>query len=174
MRRRIHDEGGQASVELVALLPVLVVAALAAWQLVVAGHAMWMVAGAARAAARARALGHDELAAARAALPGRLRAGVTVRPTASGGVTVRVGIPAVVGTGRLATIGDSHAAIVAARDAARAAERTGQFGVAVWAWHQAARLGDPRAAETLSKLAQSVDCAFTRAAIEEARAGAPG
>ena len=54
------------------------------------------------------------------------------------------------------------------------AERTGQFGVAVWAWHQAARLGDPRAAETLSKLAQSVDCAFTRAAIEEARAGAPG
>lgn len=75
---------------------------------------------------------------------------------------------------RLATIGDSHAAIAAARDAARAAERTGQFGVAVWAWHQAARLGDPRAAETLSKLAQSVDCAFTRAAIEEARAGAPG
>ena len=75
---------------------------------------------------------------------------------------------------RLATIGDSHAAIAAARDAARAAERTGQFGVAVWAWHQAARLGDPRAAETLSKLAESVDCAFTRAAIEEARAGAPG
>lgn len=75
---------------------------------------------------------------------------------------------------RLATIGDSHAAIAAARDAARAAERTGQFGVAVWAWHQAARLGDSRAAETLSRLAESVDCAFTRAAIEEARAGAPG
>lgn len=72
---------------------------------------------------------------------------------------------------RLATIGDSHGAIAAARDAARAAERTGQFGVAVWAWHQAARLGDPRAADTLSKLAETVDCVFTRAAIEEARAG---
>ncbi len=72
---------------------------------------------------------------------------------------------------RLATIGDSHGAIAAARDAARAAERTGQLGVAVWAWHQAARLGDPRAAETLSKLAETVDCVFTRTAIEEARAG---
>lgn len=105
MRQRIRSDGGQASVELVALLPMLAVAALAAWQLVVAGHAMWMVAGAARAAARARALGGDELAAARAALPGRLRAGVSVRRIGAGGVAVRVGIPAVVGDGRLATIG---------------------------------------------------------------------
>ena len=61
-------------------------------------------------------------------------------------------------------------AVAAARDAARAAERSGQAAVAAWAWHQAARLGDPRAGDPLAKLAQSVDCAFIRTAIEDAQA----
>jgi len=105
--RRVHRTRGQAGVELVALLPVLAVVATAAWQVVVAGHAMWMVAGAARAAARAHALGQDELRAARAVLPGRLRATVSVRDAAGGGVAVRVGVPSVVGTGTVLTIGAS-------------------------------------------------------------------
>lgn len=75
---------------------------------------------------------------------------------------------------RLATIGDTHAAVAAARDAARTAERTGQDAVAVWAWHQAALLGDTRAADGLAKLAKTVDCAFTRAAVEQAQSGSHG
>ena len=70
---------------------------------------------------------------------------------------------------RLATIGDTHVAVAAARDAARAAERTGQNAVAVWAWHHAARLGDTRAADGLANLAETVDCEFTRTAIAQAQ-----
>lgn len=64
---------------------------------------------------------------------------------------------------RLATVGEgTHAAIDAAREAARGAERSGQLGVAVWAWNEAARLGDPQAAAAIAKLGETVDCAFTR------------
>jgi hypothetical protein len=55
------------------------------------------------------------------------------------------------------------------------AERTGQYAIAVRAWHDAARLGDARAADALTKIAASADCEFTRMALEHARAvaGAP-
>ena len=39
--------------EMVAVVPFLILAALAAWQIALAGHALWLTAGAARAAARA-------------------------------------------------------------------------------------------------------------------------
>jgi thiamine monophosphate synthase len=104
LRSSLRATRAQASVELVALLPALAVVAVLAWQLVVAGHAMWMVANAARAAARAHALGRDELRAARATLPARLRVGLSVRDSERGAVTVRVGVPAVVGSGRLLTV----------------------------------------------------------------------
>lgn len=71
---------------------------------------------------------------------------------------------------RLATIGDRHAAITAARDAARTAKRSGQLAVAVWAWHEATRLGDRRAADALTQIAESVPCAFTDMALAHARA----
>ncbi len=71
---------------------------------------------------------------------------------------------------RLATIGDRATAITAARDAARTAERSGQWAVAVRAWHEAARLGDRRAADALAQLADSVDCEFTALALAHARA----
>lgn len=70
---------------------------------------------------------------------------------------------------RLATVGDTDGAIAAARDAARGAQRSGQLGVAVWAWNEAAALGDPHAGGALEKLAETVDCAFTQAALERAR-----
>lgn len=96
-----RSEAGQASVELVALLPLLALVAVLLWQAAVAGQAVWMAGSAARAAARARAVGGDPARAARAVLTPRLRADVRVRALAGGGVAVRVGVPAVIGRGEL-------------------------------------------------------------------------
>lgn len=63
---------GQASVELVAAVPLILVLALGLAQLVLAGYALWSAGEAARAAARAAHVGTDPAAAARAALPGFL------------------------------------------------------------------------------------------------------
>ena len=71
---------------------------------------------------------------------------------------------------RLATIGDRPAAITAARDAARTAKRSGQLAVAMRAWHEAARLGDRRAAEAMNQIAGSVVCEYSDLALAHARA----
>jgi hypothetical protein len=71
---------------------------------------------------------------------------------------------------RLNTIGDRPAAITAARDAARTAKRSGQFAVAVRAWHEGARLGDRRAADAIAQIADSVVCEYTDMALAHARA----
>ena len=101
---RLRDPSGQASVELVALLPLIGVLAGLAWQAVVAGQAVWLAGGAARAAARASALGQDAERAARLALPGPLRAGLRVRVREDGDVLLRVAIPLVASHVRLATV----------------------------------------------------------------------
>jgi hypothetical protein len=88
--RNLRGESGQAAVELVALLPLIAVVVGVLWQAVLAGQAVWSSAGAARAAARAHAIGGDALAAARGAVPGSLRAGLRVR---TDGEAVRVGVP---------------------------------------------------------------------------------
>lgn len=86
-------ERGQASVELLAVLPLLLAVALAAAQLLAVGYASVLAGNAAEAAALALAGGGDPHAAARAALPGwskeRLRVsveggevGVRLRPPA--------------------------------------------------------------------------------------------
>ena len=63
-----------------------------------------MAAGAAaRAAARAEALGADPAGAARAVLPMRLEDGLHVRARGDGGVRVTLRIPSVVGRGALGT-----------------------------------------------------------------------
>jgi hypothetical protein len=87
-----HGESGQASVELVAGLPALLLAALVALQLLAAGLALTLVDGAAEAAAIALASGAEPEAAARDALPGwaRERASVEV---GGGLVTVRLRPP---------------------------------------------------------------------------------
>jgi hypothetical protein len=102
MRR--HGERGQATVELVALLPVLALIGLLLWQAIVAGQAVWLAGAAARAAARAVAVGAEPLPAARRALPPSLERGLVVYEPASGGVRVAVRVPAVLGGGRLTTI----------------------------------------------------------------------
>ena len=58
------SERGQATVELVAAVPALVLACVIAWELVLAGHTAWVAAHAARAGARAVAVGRDGRAAA--------------------------------------------------------------------------------------------------------------
>ena len=96
---------GQASVELVALLPLVAVLAALLWQAVIAAQAVWLSAGAARAAARASAIGGDARAAAARGLPARLRRGLVVeRDGTAGNVRVLVAVPAVVGSARLTTI----------------------------------------------------------------------
>ena len=77
-------EGGQASVETVALLPLVVLVGALLWQAVVAGQALWLSGAAARAAARAAAVGADAQAAAKATLPPRLESGLRVRRWATG------------------------------------------------------------------------------------------
>jgi hypothetical protein len=73
--RRLGDEAGQATAEFVALVPVLLVCALAALQLALAGWALWSAGTAARAGARAEHVGRNGEEAARKALPGPLRRG---------------------------------------------------------------------------------------------------
>ncbi len=97
---RLRSEDGQASVELVALLPLLAAVAAVLWQAVVAGHAVWLAGTAARAAARAEAVGADAPAAARRVLTPRLGETARVTTASDGAVTVRVRIPSVVGPSR--------------------------------------------------------------------------
>ena len=100
---RLRDTAGQTSVEFVAVLPLLVVVGAALWQAVVAGQAVWASAGAARAAARAQAIGGDAAAGARGALPVSLRRGLQVDARSSG-VRVGVSIPLVFTGDHLATV----------------------------------------------------------------------
>jgi hypothetical protein len=90
-------EDGQATVELVALLPCVAALLAALWQLALVGHAEWAASAAARGAARAHAVGADPGSAARAHLPRGLERGLRVRPAADGDVQVAVRIPALPG-----------------------------------------------------------------------------
>jgi hypothetical protein len=91
---RTRGEPGQASVELVAVLPALAACLVIAAQTVVVGWALWSAGNAARAGARAEEVGSNAEAAARRALPGALRDGAAIR--SGDGVRVRVRVPAIV------------------------------------------------------------------------------
>jgi hypothetical protein len=86
------EERGQASVELVAALPALLLAALVALQLLAAGYALTLADGAAEAGALALASGRPAAPAVREALPGwaKDRVEVVVR---GGAVAVRLRPP---------------------------------------------------------------------------------
>jgi hypothetical protein len=85
-------EEGQASIELVAAIPALLLAALLALQLLATGYALTLADGAAEAGALALASGQPAAAAVRAALPGWAEEDVDV--SVSGGkVTVRLPPP---------------------------------------------------------------------------------
>ena len=97
----LRSERGQASVELIGVVPLVLLAALVAWQLALVGQALWLTAQAARVAARAEAVGRDPAAAARSALPRALERGLVVRRRTRGGVEVRLGVPLLLGHGRV-------------------------------------------------------------------------
>jgi hypothetical protein len=98
-----RGQTGQAAVETVALLPLVVLVGVLLWQAAVAGQALWLSAAAARAAARASAVGADAEVAAKGALPPRLEVGVRVR-AAGDGVGVAVRVPSVLSGGSIFTV----------------------------------------------------------------------
>jgi len=91
-RSAARSQRGQATVELVAGLPALLLAAFVALQLLAAGFALTLADGAAEAGALALASGGDAAPAARDALPGWARAHAAVK-VEGGRVTVRVRPP---------------------------------------------------------------------------------
>lgn len=88
-------EAGQATVEAVAAIPLLLLAGAVALQLLAAGYALSLADGAAEAGALALAAGRPAAAAAREALPdwAERRANVSVR---GGEVSVRLPPPSLV------------------------------------------------------------------------------
>jgi hypothetical protein len=88
-----RDEHGQTAAELVAVVPLLLILLAAIAQLAIAGYALWAAGDAARAGARAVAVGGDTESAARSALPEWLERDAEVSET-DGPVEVRVAAPA--------------------------------------------------------------------------------
>ncbi len=102
-----ESERGQASVELVAVLPALVVCVLIAAHALTAGWALWSAANAARAGARAELVGGDAKAVARQALPGPLRPGARIEAGSDARTRVSVRVPALLPGARLGELGAS-------------------------------------------------------------------
>lgn len=94
--RMLRGQEGQASVELVALLPLLLAVALMLFQLLLVGASAWLASTAARDAARASAVGSDPRAAASSSLPAPFRRGLSVAD-ARPGIRVRLTIPTLTG-----------------------------------------------------------------------------
>jgi hypothetical protein len=88
-----HGEQGTASVELIAAVPLLLLALAVAAQIALAGQALWSASVAARAGARAALVGDDPKVAARRALPAAMRAGAEVSEDDDEGVAVKVPVP---------------------------------------------------------------------------------
>jgi hypothetical protein len=86
-------QGGQASIELVAMVPVVLLVGAVVWQLALAGQTAWLTANAARVAARADVVGRGTTEAARSALPRSLEDGLEVERLPRGGVRVSVKVP---------------------------------------------------------------------------------
>ncbi|MGE2730251.1 AAA family ATPase [Mycolicibacterium vaccae] len=69
----------------------------------------------------------------------------------------------------MAARGEGFGAVAAARDAVRAAQRGGQYAVALRALHTAVELGDARALQALTQLNREIDCTYGRDAIASAQ-----
>jgi hypothetical protein len=91
VERAACGEEGTASVELIAVVPLLLLVVAVAAQIALAGQALWSASVAARAGARAALVGGDARAAARRALPAAMRQGAEVG--SAGAVSVKVAVP---------------------------------------------------------------------------------
>ena len=76
--KRLRACDGQATVELIGMLPLILLLGLVGFQLLAAGYSAVLAGHAAEAGAIAVAAGTDATAAARAAVPGWSRAGMKV------------------------------------------------------------------------------------------------
>lgn len=110
MADRWRSQGGQAQLELVAGLPLLLLAGLIALQLLAVGYSQSLADGAAEAGAIAAADGRDELAAARAGLPGWASSRIEVEAS-DGRVEVQIDPPALLPglTGHLGVSSSAYA-----------------------------------------------------------------
>jgi hypothetical protein len=88
----VEDERGQASIEVLAGIPALLLAGLIALQLLAAGYSLTLADGAAEAGAMAIAAGRPATPAVREALPGWARQRVAVEID-GGRLTVRLRPP---------------------------------------------------------------------------------
>jgi hypothetical protein len=91
--RSPRGQDGQASVELVAAVPILVGILVALVQLALVGYVLWCAGAAARAGARAGFVGGDAKAAARSAIPDVLESGAGIR-NRDGAIEVTLAAPA--------------------------------------------------------------------------------
>jgi hypothetical protein len=89
----VDRQAGQATVELIAALPALLLAGYVAFQLLATGYALTLADSAAEAGALALASGRPAVTATRAALPGWAAGDAEVN-LAGGRVTVRLRPPA--------------------------------------------------------------------------------
>jgi pilus assembly protein CpaE len=92
LARIARTQRGQASVELVAALPVVLLLAAVVWQCALAGHTALLAAHAARAAARAELVDADPESAARSVLPSALEDGLRLERR-EGAVRARLRVP---------------------------------------------------------------------------------
>ena len=90
--------------ELVSLLPLAALLLALAWQGALAAHASWAAGTAARAGARAAAIGANATAAARERLPDGLERGLTVRDKGDATVEVALVVPTLPGLPRLGRV----------------------------------------------------------------------
>jgi TadE-like protein len=104
MPHRAPPDAGQAAVEFVAVLPLVALVLALAWQAILAGHAVWAANTAARAAARAAAVGRDPTLAARAHLPTSLEPGLRISRPAGDAVELSLRIPPVLPALRLGRV----------------------------------------------------------------------
>lgn len=91
-----RGERGQASIELIALLPAMAIVALALWQCALAARSTALAAAGAKAAARAVAIGSDPSTALGRSLPADATRNALVRADREGRVTVTLPVPVVV------------------------------------------------------------------------------
>jgi hypothetical protein len=112
--RAVRREDGQASVELVAALPFVLLIGAVVWQCALAGHTAWLAAHAARAGARAEVVDGDVRTAVRSVLPDGLEHGLEVERR-GGRVAVSVELPLLlhrwrlpVAVGATASLGESR------------------------------------------------------------------
>ena len=103
--RSLRSTRGQASVELVALLPVVLLVVASPGRPCSRARPSGTRRVAARAAARAHSFGADAADAARAHLPARLERGLRVTTHAEGDVRVSIRVPSVLGLLRLGRVG---------------------------------------------------------------------